>query len=85
MLIRSLPWVAAVATVALWVPALARVKVPPFLEVAFFQGGLLLPIVGALLAFAALRTRPRAAPAAALVVNVLLALAYLAVVSVPIS
>ena len=84
-MIRALPWVVAVVTAVLWVPALARIKVPSFLEVAFFKGGLLLPIVGALIALAALRTRPRAAPAAALVVNVLLALAYLAVVSVPIS
>ena len=84
-MIRALPWVAAVITIALWVPALARMKVPPFLEVAFFKGGLLLPIFGALIALAALRTMPRAAPVAALVVNLLLALAYLAAVSVPIS
>ncbi len=84
-LVRTLPWVAALLTIALWIPPLARMKVPSFLEVAFIYGALLIPLAGAIVALVAMRTRPRAAPVIALALNSLLVLAHLLLVGAPVS
>lgn len=79
-------WVLAGVVVLLWIPALGKFRAGGLLEMAFYNGALLLPLLGALLVLGPAISGPsRAAPIAALITHVLLFTAYRLLVGAPVS